>query len=183
MKVEALGAGVFVIRQFLSEDECGAHIARSEHLPFVQAGVQTRYGEQLHQHIRNNDRAVDDNPALAAALFERARPLLPPSIDGWVLSGFNQRFRWYRYEHEQFFKPHLDGVIQLSESEMSFLTFLIYLNDDFSGGSTDFIWERVQPETGMALVFPHRIRHQGSVVTSGVKYVLRTDVMYRRNAE
>jgi predicted 2-oxoglutarate/Fe(II)-dependent dioxygenase YbiX len=179
MKVETFGAGVFVIRQFLTADECQAHIARSERLAFVQAGVHTRYGEQMYQDIRNNDRAIDDNPALAADLFQRAQPLLPPSIDGWVLSGFNERFRWYRYQHEQFFKFHLDGVIQRSESNASRLTFLIYLNDDFTGGATDFVWERIQPEMGMALVFPHRLKHQGSAVTSGVKYVLRTDVMYQ----
>ncbi|MDF3030995.1 MAG: putative iron-regulated protein [Moraxellaceae bacterium] len=38
----------------------------------------------------------------------------------------------------------------------------------------------VRPAAGMVLVFPHSIMHQGTPVTSGVKYVLRTDVTYRR---
>ncbi|MEQ1701420.1 MAG: hypothetical protein ABMA25_15030, partial [Ilumatobacteraceae bacterium] len=33
------------------------------------------------------------------------------------------------------------------------------------------------PKTGMALLFQHRILHEGAVVTSGTKYVLRTDVI------
>ncbi len=57
---------------------------------------------------------------------------------------------------------------------------MIYLNDDFTGGNTDFGWESVKPVQGMALVFPHRLRHQGSTVQEGVKYVLRTDVFYAK---
>jgi hypothetical protein len=65
---------------------------------------------------------------------------------------------------------------------------MIYLNDDFEGGNTIFQVEslpggllRVAPKTGMALLFPSRQRASalGELVTSGKKYVLRTDVMYR----
>jgi hypothetical protein len=59
------------------------------------------------------------------------------------------------------------------------LTFMIYLNDAFEGGATEFKTEVVRPRTGMALVFPHRATHQGAELRSGVKYVLRTDVMYK----
>ena len=38
----------------------------------------------------------------------------------------------------------------------------------------------VQPNKGMALAFVHSIWHEGAVVHSGQKYVLRTDVMYGR---
>lgn len=58
------------------------------------------------------------------------------------------------------------------------LTFMVYLNEDFEGGRTEFGWEVVAPATGTALVFPHRRRHRGAVVSAGRKYVLRTDVMY-----
>jgi hypothetical protein len=34
----------------------------------------------------------------------------------------------------------------------------------------------------MALLFHHPILHRGDPVAVGRKYVLRTDVMYRRNA-
>jgi len=65
---------------------------------------------------------------------------------------------------------------------------MIYLNDDFEGGSTIFQVEslpggllRVAPKTGMALLFRHDdvLLHSGELVTRGKKYVLRTDVMYR----
>ena len=63
-----------------------------------------------------------------------------------------------------------------------FLSFLIYLNDDFQGGETEFRKiTTVVPKKGMALVFMHNLRHEGKEVLSGTKYVLRTDIMYRLN--
>ena len=38
---------------------------------------------------------------------------------------------------------------------------------------------RVKPETGKALVFFHYLLQEGTPVTAGRKYALRTDVMYR----
>jgi len=35
----------------------------------------------------------------------------------------------------------------------------------------------------MALIFRHKILHAGSAVTRGRKYVLRSDVMFRRYPE
>ena len=61
---------------------------------------------------------------------------------------------------------------------------MVYLNGDFEGGETTFEISRdpvrVVPRTGMALVFYHRLLHEGAEVLTGRKYVLRSDVMYRR---
>jgi predicted 2-oxoglutarate/Fe(II)-dependent dioxygenase YbiX len=182
MKVNRLGAGVFTIENFLAPSECAEFIAESEALGYEEAAIRTEDGDRLYKDARNNDRIVFDKRELASSLYQRARPLLPAEIKGWFLSGFNERFRFYRYEKQQQFVWHQDGTVRLSETEESLLTFMIYLNDEFEGGSTDFGWEAVRPVQGMALAFPHRLRHQGSVVTGGVKYVLRTDVMYAGNA-
>ena len=67
---------------------------------------------------------------------------------------------------------------------------MIYLNHDMTGGETRFFADSeqavlghpylfVQPTTGTALVFMHSIWHEGAVVRSVMKYVLRTDVMYK----
>lgn len=37
----------------------------------------------------------------------------------------------------------------------------------------------MRPETGKTLVFHHEVLREGAAVTQGVKYVMRTDVMYR----
>eukprot|EP00448_Togula_jolla_P012709 CAMPEP_0170616862 /NCGR_PEP_ID=MMETSP0224-20130122/26096_1 /TAXON_ID=285029 /ORGANISM="Togula jolla, Strain CCCM 725" /LENGTH=707 /DNA_ID=CAMNT_0010942687 /DNA_START=17 /DNA_END=2137 /DNA_ORIENTATION=+ len=74
------------------------------------------------------------------------------------------------------------------------LTFIVYLNDDFEGGCTTFFVPKpdaegtlearpVQPCTGCVTVFPHGetevpLLHEGSSVSKGTKYLLRTDVVY-----
>ena len=38
----------------------------------------------------------------------------------------------------------------------------------------------VQPETGSALIFDHAMTHEGALLKEGVKYAVRTDVMFER---
>jgi hypothetical protein len=173
------GAGIFTIDNFLLPRECIAYITQAEQIGFEEAVISTDAGDRIMKDARNNDRILHDDPDLAATLFERALPWLPAEIDGWRPCGMNERFRFYRYTPEQFFKWHQDGTFRRSDAEESFLTFIIYLNDDYAGGATEFPWERIEPKAGSALVFPHRLRHQGATITAGTKYVLRTDVMYR----
>ena len=76
---------------------------------------------------------------------------------------------------------HCDGVFVRSREEQSLFTAMVYLNDGFEGGTTDFDrGPQIIPRRGMALLFEHTQLHQGAAVTRGRKYVLRTDVMYRR---
>jgi hypothetical protein len=80
-----------------------------------------------------------------------------------------------------------------SGATKSYLTFLFYLNDNFEGGETRFYFPQttrgggmtargVIPKRGCALVFPQgntaSLLHEGSAVTRGIKYVVRTDVLY-----
>lgn len=83
---------------------------------------------------------------------------------------------------------------------VSQMTLLIYLNDDFVGGATRFFIDPVRPhlghvencdqivsvppQRGAALCFFHGNHpmspwHEGGVIQSGTKYVLRTDVLYK----
>lgn len=95
----------------------------------------------------------------------------------------NERFRFYRYRPGQRFRHHTDGVYLAANGDFSQFTLLVHLNDDFDGGETEFTRRTVDPERAAALVFHHQIEHAGAEVLSGVKYVLRTDVMYRRTDE
>jgi prolyl 4-hydroxylase len=77
---------------------------------------------------------------------------------------------------------HRDGSYKRNETEKSFFTFLIYLNDDFEGGETEFQdLFTIKPKTGDLLVFYHPYKHEGKLLVSGYKYALRSDVMYRLN--
>jgi hypothetical protein len=178
---------VFVIHDFLSGVECAALIRRSESLIYETGTV----ADVVMEDVRNNERVLLDDATLASDIFHRAEPFLPAEIDGHRLVGFNERWRFYRYGPGQTFKPHRDGsYLRMKTWEESQLTFMIYLNGGMGGGETRFFVDMeqafrhkpylsVQPREGMALVFIHSIWHEGAVVRSGQKYVLRTDVMYK----
>jgi hypothetical protein len=177
---------VLVIHDFLSGEECAALIRRSEDLVYEPGTV----ADVVMEQVRNNERVLVDDVSLALDLFHRAEPMLPAVIDGHGLVGFNERWRFYRYGPGQTFKPHRDGsYMRLKSWEESQMTFMIYLNGGMTGGETRFFADMgqvfrqcpylsVRPKEGMALVFLHSIWHEGAVVHSGQKHVLRTDVMY-----
>jgi predicted 2-oxoglutarate/Fe(II)-dependent dioxygenase YbiX len=181
MDMTDYGAGIVTIANFLSATECAEFIGNSERTGYDEAAIQVGQGQQqVIKDVRNNDRIIFDDPQLADFIFSRARPLLPDAVPGWKPIGLNERLRFYRYTPGQYFKWHIDGAYHRSPDEVSQLTLLIYLNADYQGGATEFTWDTIAPQLGMALVFPHQMRHQGTPLTAGIKYVLRTDVMYRR---
>ena len=56
---------------------------------------------------------------------------------------------------------------------------MIYLNENYEGEETSFTDLAIQPKQGLAVVFLHNLEHEGSAVKAGIKYVLRTDIMFR----
>ena len=182
MRVNELNSGAFTIENFLSPAECAHYIALGDQIGYTQSEVNFATGSRIAADIRNNDRVIFDDPALAHMLFERSCAMLPADISGWHVLGFNERMRFYRYGPDQYFKWHKDGSFAKSADEASMLTFMIYLNEEFTGGDTEFRTQLIKPQTGMALVFPHRVAHQGAPIVSGTKYVLRTDVMYKNSS-
>jgi hypothetical protein len=179
---------IFTIRNFFAPSECDSCIAQSEQAGYEEATITTAAGFVLDKEVRDNARLILDDPELAVRLWQRAEPFLPRRIRNWQVIGFNERFRFYRYDPGQKFAPHWDGFFRRDNGEQSQLTFMVYLNDDFTGGETKFYLDNgmprldVKPERGMALVFVHRQLHEGAAVIAGRKYVLRTDVMYRKSA-
>jgi len=173
---------VYAVHEFLSESECKQFIGVAERLGFADAPITTFNGPVIRKDVRNNTRVIKDDPALASDLWRRAEPWIVTPWLGRCATGLNERFRFYRYEAGQAFAPHYDGAFQRENGERSEFTFLIYLNDDFTGGHTGFldpIEFNVQPRTGTLLLFYHPQLHEGAVIESGTKFVLRSDVMYR----
>uniref|UniRef100_A0A6B2LFU2 Fe2OG dioxygenase domain-containing protein n=1 Tax=Arcella intermedia TaxID=1963864 RepID=A0A6B2LFU2_9EUKA len=142
---------------------------------------------------------------VADALFERARPYLPPTYTTytkekakqvWKLSDLHPRIRFVCYEKGQNFPPHYDDPWIQSSKRRSHLTFVLYLSSsgkdcDFGGGEFAFLDEKkhlpddsyaelvvIPPKPGMVVVFPHRTLHESKVITSGYKFMIRSDVMY-----
>lgn len=144
---------------------------------------------------------------LHAAIYQRVHQHLVASVEGHdnaKLLGIHKRFRLFRYGANTVYRPHIDGSwpesrlldgkyhCDVNGPSKSYYTFLFYLSDDFDGGETRFYSYNngakrleargVRPREGAALVFPQgnvaSLVHEGAALSRGVKYVIRTDVLY-----
>jgi predicted 2-oxoglutarate/Fe(II)-dependent dioxygenase YbiX len=175
------------VPNFLSGVECEEIVELAHRYGFHEATINDASGAQRRMDIRNNERAIFDDADLAQRLWKKIQKTCQDLRFGDRAIGLNERFRIYRYRPGQFFDWHQDGVFERENGETSRFTLLIFLNEGFEGGSTsfsavltpyafdDFL---IPAQAGKALLFFHPISHRGDVVTSGEKYMLRTDVMY-----
>ncbi len=174
---------VMTLEHVLTREACERLIERIEALGPSAAPISTSRGPMMRPDVRNNDRVMFDDAELAAHLVDAVRGRVPERLEqDWVLCGANERLRCYRYRPGQRFAPHFDGAFHRSAEERSLLTFLVYLNGCSAGGTTRLIdlELEVHPKPGLGLVFNHHLLHEGAPVLEGVKYVVRTDLMYRR---
>lgn len=179
MKTTVLSKDIVLIENFWSDKKCDQFIRQSEAKGYEAAAVQTETGPRVVDHIRNNNRVLYKDVDLARELWNQLEPHAPKSIGDAQAIGLNELFRFYRYQPGQQFRKHRDQSYIRNNSEASYYTFMIYLNDNFKGGETTFNNFKVAPRKGAALVFYHYLEHEGSEVTEGTKYVLRTDIMFR----
>lgn len=187
---------IMTVDGVFSPAECQQLIADShQHAYHVAAITINRFQAEVRTEVRNNQRVIVDDPALAARVFAQVRAHLPAQLHGWELAGLNERFRFYLYENGQTFKPHYDASHAVNDWYSSQLTLLVYLNDGYAGGETIFYHDSgmrkpcvetqlacIQPKAGQILLFEHQQLHEGAPVLAGQKYVLRTDVMYEYTA-
>jgi predicted 2-oxoglutarate/Fe(II)-dependent dioxygenase YbiX len=181
--------GIFTIESVFSPLECQALIDWAEAIGFEAATVRSADGPMMMTKIRNNDRVVIDDVTLADQMWQRIQHLLP-ELDSAAPCGVDSQLRFYRYHPGQQFRRHKDGAVTNSFGQTSKLSYMIYLNDQCEGGDTAFreysvidgVSQKtefiVTPTVGTALLFRHELRHEGTPVIAGVKYVLRSDVFY-----
>lgn len=187
--IEIVDEGIYTIPDVMAAEECRELIARAEAIGFSAASVKTSTGERMMTNIRNNDRVNLHDVELATTMWQRVSRLLPV-LDSCKPVSVDPNLRFYRYDPGQQFKRHKDGSVTNDLGEVSKLSYLIYLNDDYEGGSTTFLDFRdvdgvrekrefvISPTAGSALLFLHERWHEGTSVSSGRKYVLRSDVFY-----
>ena len=89
--------------------------------------------------------------------------------------GFEE-LRIKKYDVGDSFDKHIDVADHASARR--WLAFLVYLNDDFRGGETQFHMQSkiIKPKTGSVLIFPPtwNFPHAGLPVIMGTKYILTT---------
>ena len=170
---------IFILDDFLTEKECIDFINFSEDHGFTSADVETKNGKQVISYIRNNDRVDHYSEELSQRLWSKLSAFQLPTFDFMNAIALSPYFRFYKYVSGQKFNMHKDGQQQVGEN-ISYFTFIVYLNENCIGGSTKFRLDdiSIKPKTGSLLIFEHRLWHQGEEVISGEKYILRTDIVY-----
>jgi len=186
-----------ILDNVFTKEECDKLIELTEQVSYQEALVG--YGQVRVSQTRNNWRCIIDDPIVSNIIFSRIKDYIPTKWLGKHVSNLNERLRFLKYNPGEYFKPHNDGIyIRDDQSQLSYVTIHLYLNDviEGDGGETTFTTEKlsygrpvkksqvfnkrlsVQPKVGRILIFEHHLSHEGSTLTKGVKYTMRTDVMY-----
>lgn len=188
------GAIARLVHNVLDEAHCAELIACANRKGFTPALVNIGHGmQQLLPDLRDGHRVIFDSPELTRWLFEVLHPHLPEQLRGAHLVELNERCRILCYTPGQEFSLHRDGrylrpATHANTGDRSMVTVQLYLNEvpEDCGGATTFQGVRndsqlrCQPRAGSVLLFTQDLLHEGSRQHSGIKYVLRTEAMYRQ---
>mmetsp|Transcript_35710 Transcript_35710/g.65537 ORF Transcript_35710/g.65537 Transcript_35710/m.65537 type:complete len:287 (-) Transcript_35710:13-873(-) len=188
---------ISAIQNFMSAEECQRWIDWGEKLGFEEA----KQKQTSEMAFRDNGRIEVDSEEIAHNMWLRIRSFVPEQLPGMRALGCSPRIRLYRYVKGQRFGQHVDGSrAELSLGGHTHFTVLVYLNDrdtattdaePLKGGETIFWKDHKGNPTTIALSFaPARgyclfhghgdecMIHEGAPVEKGIKYVLRSDVVY-----
>lgn len=179
-----------VIHNLIDEHKCRLLIDISEAKGYDEADISYSTGAKMNKEYRDNYRCLYRNEELRLELEALLEPYIPKTLtvirEGGILDKkeflkLSGNFRFYKYLPGQKFKKHRDGN-QLEEGGVSLYTVLIYLNTPEEGGETGIFDGgkiTVTAEDGKCLIFDHSILHTGEELLKGIKYVLRTDFIYK----
>ena len=206
---------IFLCKDVLSKEECEAVIASAN-----ENGFEFR---KFEGNSKDSASSVAQAPSLAQAIYERLQPHCPEKtyfdagpgivLEEAVAEDMTENAQWgtlfccnnsvrvERYYEGQKLKLHRDGCVRVTSFESVYTVYavLIYLNDSFSDGFTQFAtsrtpsepsqlydWLKLKGSVGDALVFRHELLHSGGSVSPllsfphpSVKYVLRLDLGYQ----
>lgn len=193
--------GALLISSILSDQECVQILENISYEDYIDTNLDRPENE--HDILRISHRSSRDEPEFALLLFARLRPFLPEVISipvedenygpfsqgTWLLRETHERISCLKYEAGGMFCLNRDVIYMKNEHYRSLFTVLIYLNDDYEGGSTqlhsderEIIYEIV-PKVGMAFVMPKKMLYEECRVINGTKQAIKIDIMYEREGE
>lgn len=139
-------------------------------------------------------------------MLDEDDPRFEIDIEGtWKPYATNPKLLLSRYLEGGHFSPHTDGTTVIDFNRRTFYSCVLFLNSSSWGGHTRLyadeqmrkelqkddlgrltgdpalILSEVEPKPGRMLVFYHRLMHEG--VPAAEKYIIRTDILYRREKE
>ena len=171
------------IKNFLNKEECDylINIIKKNNHKSKVVGAE---GKSVYEESRTSSTSnLPSTDTIVNKIHNKIASLLGlPISRGESLQG-------QLYEPGQYFKPHNDAFGENSYKTHCLYsgnrtnTLMIYLNDDFTGGHTNFpnINKKIQPELGKAVTWENLDEnkkplndalHEGCEVESGTKYIV-----------
>lgn len=226
MKRNLSGNKLFTIDDILSKEECEKLINIANIKGWNDSSPSGGgHGRTGNEDARDNKFCVFNDEKLSKDLMNRIEQYLPENLEflgknvyfnsvtngkEWKPKFVYDKIRIYKYHEGTSFPEHLDykvkrNVVKNDKEyiQQSFLSLLVYLNEDFDGGQTGYWPDHngihcrflrnvekqcnvkdhqvlITPKTGMAVIQDQNILHEGLPTTKGIKYILRTDIIHER---
>src|ERR1022692_4040590 len=156
----------------ISPSACRAYIDRSQTSGWYQSNIR----ELNSAYSREQSPITID----VDELFAKVCQLAPRVLDNrTIVSLVAGRTVCMRYSAGEYFGIHTDAPFRSSDQSVTKLLLGLYLNDDYLGGKTSFpdMSREIQPEVGKVLLFAPSLRHMSQAVLSGIKYLIRSEVL------
>lgn len=198
---------LIIIDQLLTENECNDILSKStdQYQTLKHEFLEKDRQSERFLNINDNMANIIYHRISKIVHMENNQKSLTPygfGIEGiWSPIGINPCFRHSKYvSPSNGFTFHRDTCYVHDRYHRSIFTLIIYLNDEFEGGETIFVQPKTdriigeivseelkngytelytfQPKKGSALLFNHNVIHCGQPVISGVKHIIRTDVIF-----
>lgn len=197
---EIIPGFMWVVHDFLTERECQNWIdfvERSKKLEYVQHPATKYIANRECFRWQQNDNAIADTlyqRMQGCGILKELEAKVDFSSDSYVAAACNPNIRLYKYERGMSFGKHVDGSHPVEGVGNTEVTVLVYLSD-CQGGSTRFYPHTsgkrdksiaFAPKLGAMLLHVHGDRcleHEADPVEQGLKYILRTDVVYNDSGE
>jgi prolyl 4-hydroxylase len=173
-----------VIDSFLTEEECDLIIEMidANNMPSSVSGEGSERSVQSKEHRTSSTCNLPKDNEVVSRLKQKIA-----DTNGFPVE-MGEDIQGQKYEPGQYFKPHYDFFENDSYTNHCLAsgnrtkTVMIYLNDDFEGGGTNFpeIDRHIKPKKGSAVVWDNMkgeelqrdMLHEGVEVKSGTKYIV-----------
>lgn len=220
---------ILTIDNVLSKKVCIELIKKCEEKGWNNSSISGGgHGRTGKEDPRTNSFCILNDDNIAEMLFQQVKNYLEPDLSflgdnvyfntitkgsEWKPSFVYNKLRIYKYNEGDVFPEHIDykvkrNIKQNNEEfvQQSFLSLLVYLNDDFEDGQTGY-WPNhngihcrflrdlekqqskkdhqilISPKTGKCVIQDQNILHEGLPPKKGIKYLLRTDIIHERKIQ
>ena len=226
MKTNLYNNQIFTLDEILSNSKCEEIIKKADLKGWNDSSPSGGgHGRTGNEDARDNKFCVYYDEELSNKLMLKIKEHIPENLEflgsnvyfnsitkgaEWKPSFVYDKIRIYKYHEGTCFPEHIDYKVKRNiyrenkeYVQQSFLTLLIYLNEDFEGGKTGYWPDHngihcrflrnsekqcnskdhqiiITPKIGMSVIQDQNILHEGLPTTKGIKYILRTDIIHER---